>query len=135
MWLYNGKEVTDEDLEGYKAFVYRITNVLTGKSYIGKKKLFFIRRMKVKDRKNRKTVTKESDWQDYYGSSDELGKDIVKFGKESFLREIIILCKTPAVSSYWELYHQMVNHVLLHPDKYYNNYAGARIHRKHVLGK
>jgi hypothetical protein len=37
--------------------------------------------------------------------------------------------------SYWELWHQMVNHVLFKPEKYYNAYVGARIHRKHVLKK
>lgn len=135
MWLWKNREVTPEDLCDYKAFVYRITNIATGKCYYGKKKLFFTRRMKVKDRKNRKVIVKGSDWETYYGSSEELSKDIVKYGKDKFLREIIYLCATPAVASYWELFEQMVNHVLLHPDQFYNNYAGARIHRKHVLGK
>lgn len=134
-WLYQGREVTDEDLEGYKAFVYVITNIDTKKQYFGKKKLEFTRRMKVKDRKNRKVVRKESDWRDYYGSSEELARDIVSNGKENFTRQILKLCETGAVASYWELYYQMINHVLLNPANYYNNYVGARIHRKHVLGK
>ena len=58
-------------------FVYRITRVDTGRSYIGKKQLVFTRRKKVKGRVNRKHVKKESDWKDYTGSCDELNEEIL----------------------------------------------------------
>ena len=54
MWLYKDKEVGEEDIEGYAAFVYRITNLETGKMYIGKKILKSIRRKKVKGKTRRK---------------------------------------------------------------------------------
>jgi hypothetical protein len=78
---------------------------------------------------------KKSDWEDYYGSSKELAKDIASLGKEHFKREILRFCETPAVATYYELKAQMEADVLLNPALYYNNYVGARIHRKHVLGK
>ena len=37
MWIYKDKEVSDEDIQGYVAFVYLITNLQSGKKYIGKK--------------------------------------------------------------------------------------------------
>ena len=51
MWYYNNKEIGDDDIQGYVSFVYRITNLETGKQYIGKKNftkvLFF--RFKIKN--------------------------------------------------------------------------------------
>jgi len=135
MWLYEGQEVTPEQLKDFKSFVYCVTCVVNGKQYFGKKRLQFIQKKKIKDSKRRKTFVKESDWADYYGSSAELAKDIQKYGKENFTREILHLCKTHALASYWELWEQMTRHVLLFPAEYYNSYAGARINRSHVLGK
>jgi len=133
MWLLNNEPVTPDAVEGYKSFVYVITNLANGKKYVGKKRLMFIRRKKIKDSKRRKTFVKPSDWEDYYGSSEALAKDIVKYGKENFQREILRLCKSNAEASYWELWEQMSRHVLYNPIEYYNNYCGARIHRNHVL--
>lgn len=134
-WTHEGQNLNIETLDNYKAFVYIITNILTNKKYIGKKKLHFTTHKRLKGRKNRIRVVKESDWKEYYGSSEEVAKDIVKHGKENFSREIIHLCKTPAEASYWELYEQMTRHVLFKPAEFYNSYVGARIHRKHVLRK
>ena len=66
----------DFDPTAFFGFVYRIVRKDTGRSYIGKKQLIFTRRMKVKGRKNRKHVKKESDWKDYTGSCDELNTEI-----------------------------------------------------------
>ena len=130
MWYYKGNQITESDIDGYTAFVYIITNLATNRKYIGKKKLFF----KKRKQKNKKTIKylAPSDWMEYYGSSEELKKDIELLGKESFRRDILYLCKKPAESSYLELYEQMVRNVLLNPDLYYNSYVGARIHRNHV---
>ncbi len=134
-WLLNGIPVDEDELNEYVSFVYLITNTVNGRKYIGKKTLKFVRREKVKNQKRRKTVTKESDWASYYGSSEELAKDIASLGKDVFKREILRLCKSKSEASYYELKEQMVNDVLLRPGEYYNSYAGARINRKHVLGK
>lgn len=130
-----GAPITEELLDNSKAFVYCITNTINGRKYFGKKRLFFTRSKPIKDSKRRKRVTKASDWEDYYGSSTELAKDIASLGKENFTREILRICATPAVSTYYELKFQMENDVLLHPALYYNNFCGGKIHRKHVLGK
>ena len=132
-WLYQGSPIIPEQLLDYKAFVYIITCTVNGKQYIGKKRLQFIRKKKIKDSKRKKTFVRESDWETYYGSSEALAKDIVKYGKQAFTREIIRLCKSNSESTYWELYEQLSRHVLLDPVCFYNNYVGARIHRNHVL--
>ena len=36
-WLYNGLPFTSDDIGDYYGFVYRITNLCTGKQYIGRK--------------------------------------------------------------------------------------------------
>jgi hypothetical protein len=38
-WMYNNNPV-DDIIDKYHSFVYIITNVLTGKKYIGKKKSY-----------------------------------------------------------------------------------------------
>ena len=134
-WLFNGQEFTSDDIADFVSFVYIITCIPTGRKYIGKKRFEFMRSKKRKDSKRRIRTYKESDWKEYYGSSSEVAKDIVKYGKEGFKREIIRLCKTKSEASYWELYEQMVNHVLLNEAEYYNNFVGTKIHRSHVNGK
>lgn len=42
MWIYNGKEVTEDVMEGNLGFVYLITNLQTGKKYVGKKSEFSV---------------------------------------------------------------------------------------------
>ena len=59
MWLYNDKEIGDEDIEGYVSFVYRITNLETGKKYIGKKVLKTYQKKKVKGKTRKKKVEKD----------------------------------------------------------------------------
>jgi hypothetical protein len=71
-WLYNGKPV-EELPEGVVGFVYLITNTQSGKRYIGKKLARFKKtKPPLKGRKNKRRTTVESDWRDYYGSSDAL---------------------------------------------------------------
>lgn len=131
-WTYQNKPLDEEILSEYVAFVYCITNLKDGRKYYGKKRLQFTRHKKVKGRKNRKRVVTTSDFKTYWGSSKELLVDIDTLGKENFKREIILLCKTLTESSYWELWYQMDNHVLLNPDKYYNSFVGGRINRKQL---
>ena len=71
-WLYKGKPFTTDDIGDLFGFVYRITNLSTGKQYIGRK--YFWQKRKPKGGKRR--VTSESDWKRYFGSSEELKRDI-----------------------------------------------------------
>ena len=88
-WTYQGKEVEElpQDVVG---FVYIITNTTNDRQYIGKKLAKFSRsRPPLKGRKNKRRTKVESDWRDYYGSSDELNEDIAQLGKDNFKREIL----------------------------------------------
>ena len=89
MWLYNDKEIGDEDIEGYVSFVYRITNLETGKKYIGKKVLKTYQKKKVKGKTRKKKVEKESKWREYFGSNLNLLADVEKLGRDKFKREIL----------------------------------------------
>ena len=82
MWTFQQKTV-DELPEDVVGFVYQITNITNGRMYIGKKLARFKRsRPPLKGRKNKRRYKVDSDWRDYYGSSDELSLDIKKIGKQ-----------------------------------------------------
>lgn len=134
MWLHNGEEIkSTQDLgPDIYGFVYRITNIASGKFYIGKKILFTNRKKRLtkkelaelEPRKGKKPTFKrdiqESNWKDYYGSSKTLLAEINLVGKLEFKREILTLCKTKKQLTYWEVYHQCINNVLL-IDSYNDN--------------
>lgn len=131
-WIYEGELVTElpEECVG---FVYLITNTITGRKYIGKKLARFKRSrppLKGKTRKRRYTV--ESDWQTYYGSNDELNKDIENIGSDKFTREILYYCKSKAECSYKEAKEQFDRRVLESKD-YYNGIIQIKVHGNHIL--
>ena len=90
--------------------------------------------------KNGKRVKKkirshiDSDWKDYYGSSEALTKDIELLGKSQFSREIVRMCYSKAECSYWEAKEQFYNGVLESQD-WYNAQISVRCHKTHILGK
>lgn len=133
MWYYEGKPFSSEDINGHIGFVYEITDLMNGKKYIGKKKLSSTRTLKpLKGQKRKRKVVSESDWMDYYGSSEEVKSLVEEFGTSRFSRRILRLCKTTAEMSYYELKEQVTNDVLLKPDEYYNAFVGGKIHRSHL---
>lgn len=132
MWLYNDKEFKSEMIEEYAGFVYCITDLRNNKKYIGKKNFFSTRRLPpLKGKTRKRKVVKESDWQDYFGSSDEVKQLLEENGRDIFKREILHLCKTKGEMSYLELKEQVDREVLL-SDEYYNGIIQAKIHRSHV---
>ena len=128
-WTYKGNIVEEIDLQ-YKAFVYLITNKLTGRKYIGLKQTVFSKTKQVKGKKKRIKV--ESDWRDYWSSSEELKRDVEQFGFENFTREILYLCKLKSHANYLEAREQMDNRVLEHPDQWYNGIVNCRVSRNHI---
>ena len=131
-WTYQGKDILElpEDCVG---FVYLITNNTNGRMYIGKKLAKFKRsRAPLKGRRNRRRYKVDSDWQDYYGSSDELTADVMKLGKENFKREILFYCYSKAELSYVEAREQFARKVLESND-YYNGHIRVRVHGKGIL--
>ena len=132
-WTYEGKPFSSEDIDGHAGFVYEITDTLNGKKYIGKKKLSSTRTLKpLKGQKRKRKVVSESDWMDYYGSSEEVKALVEESGPERFERKILRLCKTTAEMSYYEMKEQVEKDVLLKPNEYYNAFVGGKIHRNHL---
>ena len=126
-WTYQGKPL-DTLPEECVGFVYLITNTKTGRMYVGKKLAKFKRsRPPLKGRKNKRRHTVESDWQDYYGSSDLLKEDVNKLGKEKFKREILYFCRSKGECNYLEAKEQFARGVL-ESDDYYNGHIRVRVH-------
>ena len=139
-WYYQNTpvETLPDDCVG---FVYLITNNLTGRKYIGKKLAKFskttYKTVKQKNgiKKRKKIRSKiDSDWQEYWSSSDELKKDIASLGQDSFTREILFYCKSKSECTYIEARTQFERKVL-ESDDYYNGQISCRIHQSHIKGK
>lgn len=133
-WTYLKKPIKElpDDCVG---FVYLITNITNGRMYIGKKLAKFKKsRPPLKGRKNKRRYTVDSDWRDYFGSSDALTEDVIKLGKENFKREILFFCRNKAELSYIEAREQFARKVL-ETDNYYNGHIRVRVHGKGILTK
>ena len=130
-WTYEGAAFTSADINDFFGFVYRITNLQTGKQYIGRK-YFYSKR---KPRGGKRRVTSESDWKQYYGSSDELKADRKIFGSDIFKREILSLHETLGKVNFEETRQLFLNNVLTESltdgtPAYYNSNILGRYYRK-----
>ena len=130
-WLYEGKPFTSDDIGEFFGFVYRITNLQSGRKYIGRK--YFSQRRTPRGGKRR--VTSESDWKKYYGSSDELKADRKLLGNDLFKREIISLHSTLGKVNYEETKQLFLHNVLAEKlddgsPAYYNSNILGRYYRK-----
>ena len=132
MWLYNSSPLEEIPETAY-GYVYLITNTITGRKYIGKK-LFWFRKTKVLKGK-KKRIKVESDWREYWSSSDEVKKDVETLGADKFIREILHICPNKGSCNYLEAREQMDRRVLETED-YYNGQIQCRVHRTHIkIGK
>ena len=123
-WLLSDGVIITESTFG---FIYLITNTVSGRKYIGKKQCISrIKRRPLKGRKNKRVEYKESDWEIYTSSSNELNADIEKFGKDSFVFKIIRTCDSKWSLAYYEIKEQLEKDVLLRDD-YYNGICNVRI--------
>ena len=131
MWTFK-KEEYNNTPEDYQGFVYQITELDSNKKYIGKKNFWKPKTLPItKSRKRRVRTRTESNWKEYYGSSEEVRRLVESRGQDKFKREIIRLCKTKGEMSYYEAKMQFDNDVLFRED-YYNNFIGCKIHAKHL---
>jgi hypothetical protein len=124
-------------------FVYKITNIKTGKFYIGKKSLYSNIRKKLTKKElaelsgpgrkpTKKLVTSESNWLVYWGSNKGILQEIKEEGTDHFRKEILKFCFNKKQLTYWEVHYQCVNEVLL-TDKSYNDNVLAKFFRKDLV--
>ena len=131
MWYYNDK-VFDETPEEYQGFVYMITELDTGKKYIGKKFFWKPKILPITKSLKRRVKTRvEIDWKKYYGSSTQVQMLVEQKGVDNYRRDVLYLCKTKGDCSYYEAKLQFQYDVLL-SDEYYNEFIGCKIHSKHL---
>jgi hypothetical protein len=133
----------DKFPENCIGFVYKITNIKTGKFYIGKKSLYSNVRKKLTKKElaeltgpgrkpTKKLVTSESNWMDYWGSNKGILQEIKEEGTDSFRKEILKFCFNKKQLTYWEVHYQCVNEVLF-TDKSYNDNVLAKFFRKDLV--
>ena len=131
-WIFNGHPFLSEDINDNFGFVYRITNLLNGKEYIGRKYFWQLR----KPRGGGRRVKSESNWKKYYGSSDLLNAERSEAGSNTFFRrEILSVHATKGRTNYEETRQLFLNNVLSESlddgtPKYYNSNILGRYYRK-----
>lgn len=118
------------DYDEWFGFIYRIIHTQTGREYLGKKQFHSYTRKKIKGRKNRKKIIKESNWKKYTGSSKQLNNDIEEFGKDQFKFIIESLHETRGSLFYAEVEKQVKENVLRETldngdRRYYNGHIGS----------
>ena len=136
MWYYKGSEIKEiEDMpEDTFGFVYLVEHLPSGKKYLGKKVLYFNRKLPpLKGSKRKRKVTKESDWKTYYGSQKEI-KELLVEGKESdFKREILKFVKSKKLLTYFETKYLFIYEVLESDQAFYNDNILGKFYRKDFI--
>jgi hypothetical protein len=131
-WIFNGHPFLSEDINDNFGFVYRITNLCSGKAYIGRKYFYQLR----KPRGGGRRVKSESNWKKYYGSSDELNQERRELGNNAFFkREILSLHATKGKVNFEETRQLFIHGVLTEAlddgtPAYYNSNILGRYYRK-----
>ena len=130
-WTYKNTTFTSADIDDKFGFVYCITNNTNGRQYIGRKYFWKFRTPRGKKRK----VKSESDWKNYYGSSEELKEEIQQLGRCNFSRVMLSLHKTAGKTNFEETRQLFVKGVLTESlsdgtPKYYNSNILSRYFRK-----
>jgi hypothetical protein len=133
-WLGLPRDFRPEDWAG---FVYSVTELSTGRVYLGKKMLWRNLNLKVKGKKRRKRVKNESDWRYYKSSSEEILQGICEQGVKGFRFEILNLYKTRGQVNYEEtkeLFKRDVLYSLLPSGEYayFNKNIGGKWYRDKV---
>lgn len=143
-WLYEidgiKLELDEKFTSDYFGFIYKITNLETGKFYVGKKSFFHNKKKKLTKKelaempvtRGRAVTTKveqvDSGWRNYWSSSKELQSDVKQLGEDKFERLILQFCNNKKQLTYYEIYFQM-RYGVLHMDSYNDNILG-KFYRK-----
>ena len=145
-WLYNENIIEDisQFPENTYGFVYKVTHTPTGKSYIGKKVLYFNKKTKLGKKEisiqtgpgrkpTTKIVTKESDWKTYYGSEPEIKKLLAENRHNEFEKVILKLVDNKKLLTYFEIKYQFTFEVLEQPNNWFNNNILGKFFSKDFL--
>jgi len=128
------------DINEYIGYIYITLHIPTGRQYIGKKNFFHTLNKKLGKkelaeipvtrgkRPSKKSVTKESDWKTYYGSSAE----VKSLPKDEMTRYVLKLCKTSKQLTYWETKY-LFQYNVLEDDSYMNDNILGKFYRKDLL--
>lgn len=127
-WTYQGNPFTE--VGSNYGYVYIITNLIDNRQYIGKKFFWSTKRKQVN--KKRKSYKVESDWKEYWSSSEELKNDVLTLGNENFSREIIHLCPNKGTANYLEAKEQFTRSVLENKSLWYNSWISVKVMRSHL---
>lgn len=127
-WTYQGSPFTE--VGSNYGYVYIITNLIDNRQYIGKKFFWSTKRKQVN--KKRKSYKVESDWKEYWSSSEELKNDVLTLGNENFSREIIHLCPNKGTANYLEAKEQFTRSVLENKSLWYNSWISVKVMRSHL---
>ena len=123
-WINNHRERENDDI----GFVYIIINKETKRFYIGKKQLISkVTKKPLKNKRNKRHSYKESDWEDYWGSSKDLLLDIKRYGEPRFVKIILKFVKSKWMMSYVELLYQLYYNVMHHKVNTYNGIINIRL--------
>lgn len=134
MWLFEGKEFTEDMIGDAYGFVYIITNTINGKKYIGRKYFWSKRTLPpLKGKTRKRHVTKSSDWQNYWSSSKIIKSEIEEYGISFFTREIVTLHPNKTETNMMEIQLQFMLDVLEERDElgnriYYNENINTKFY-------
>lgn len=114
----------------YHGFVYIIYNNHPNSSkkyYIGcKKMLKRIKRKPLKGKKRARIAFVDNNVENYWGSSEELKKDIETYGVDFFSKEVLHLCENQWEMKFLEMLEQ-IKHNVLFDNSAYNGIINVRI--------
>lgn len=135
MWLYKDRvinciELMPRDTFG---FIYQVTYLPTNEKYLGKKFIYFSKKLPpLKGFKRKRKVSVESDWKKYYGSHDKI-KTLLKENKhDDFKREILEFAFNKKHLTYLETKYLFTNNVLEN-NEYINDNILGKFFRKDLV--
>jgi CTP:phosphocholine cytidylyltransferase-like protein len=130
-WIFKGMPFESEDIKkDFFSFIYLITDNKNNKRYIGQK---MFRSHKIVTKQGKKSKVKiESDWKNYFSSSETIKQLIKDDGTGDITREIIYICFSKGQANYLETKLQIELGCLENNDIWYNGIVNCKVHHSHV---
>lgn len=123
------------------AYIYKITNLLDGRIYVGKKQINFTKKKKLSKKAKKLPENKgkrisisrvDGGWGKYWGTCNELKEDIKKLGIHNFKKEILQTVYNRSQATYFEMYWQIHLNVLTTTSSY-NSWIKATVYKNRLL--